>query len=162
MDWLHGYRAEHLAQVCTKPILILCYNNTLASKLRDVMSTNGLDAKVLVQTFHSWCSSQLRAYNVSFPKHHGNDNDFFSGMVNTLIRAVDNKQVPSGQYDAVLIDEGHDFRPEWLKLVVQMVDPQSNSLLVLYDDAQSITNIPRSRNSALRVLGFRRKAERQF
>jgi hypothetical protein len=31
--------------------------------------------------------------------------------------------IPAGQYDAVLIDEGHDFRPEWLKLVVRMVDP---------------------------------------
>lgn len=149
-----GYRAEYLAQVCTKPILILCYNNTLALKLRDVMSTKGLDAKVLVQTFHSWCSSQLRAYNVNFPKHHGNDNDFFSSMVNTLIRAVDNKQVPSGQYDAVLIDEGHDFRPEWLKLVVQMVDPQSNSLLVLYDDAQSIYDHTKKQKFSFKSFGI--------
>jgi superfamily I DNA/RNA helicase len=37
-----------------------------------------------------------------------------------------------------LIDEGHDFQPEWFKLVVQMIDPESNALLVLYDDAQSI------------------------
>jgi hypothetical protein len=43
-----------------------------------------------------------------------------------------------------LIDEAHDFEPEWLKLVAQMVDPETNSLLVLYDDAQSI-NRPRSR-----------------
>ena len=28
--------------------------------------------------------------------------------------------------------------PEWLKLVAQMVHPETNSLLVLYDDAQSI------------------------
>ena len=34
--------------------------------------------------------------------------------------------------------EGHDFEPEWLKLVAQMVHPETNSLLVLYDDAQSI------------------------
>jgi superfamily I DNA/RNA helicase len=38
----------------------------------------------------------------------------------------------------VLVDEGHDFEPEWLKLVAQMVHPESNPLLVLYDDAQSI------------------------
>ena len=38
----------------------------------------------------------------------------------------------------MLIDEGHDFAPEWFKLIVQMVDPATNSLLVLYDDAQSI------------------------
>ncbi len=46
--------------------------------------------------------------------------------------------IPSGQYLAALVDEGHDFAPEWLKLVTQMVDPTTNSLLLLYDDAQSI------------------------
>ncbi|HVZ30873.1 MAG TPA: 3'-5' exonuclease, partial [Polyangiaceae bacterium] len=35
-------------------------------------------------------------------------------------------------------DEGHDFEPDWLKLVVQMIDPETESLLLLYDDAQSI------------------------
>ncbi|WP_460319172.1 hypothetical protein [Pseudomonas ogarae] len=42
------------------------------------------------------------------------------------------------QYPAVLIDEGHDFQPELFKLVVQIINPKSNSLLVLYDDGQSI------------------------
>lgn len=37
-----------------------------------------------------------------------------------------------------MIDEGHNFQPEWLKLVTQMIDPETNSLLLLYDDAQSI------------------------
>jgi superfamily I DNA/RNA helicase len=48
---------------------------------------------------------------------------------------------PGAQYGAVLIDEGHDFEAEWLKLVAQMVDPETNSLLVLYDDAQSINRL---------------------
>ncbi len=46
--------------------------------------------------------------------------------------------MPRAQYGAVLVDEGHDFEPESLKLVAQMVHPETNSLLVLYDDAQSI------------------------
>ena len=37
-----------------------------------------------------------------------------------------------------MIDEGHDFHAEWLKLITQMVDPKTESLLLLYDDAQSI------------------------
>jgi superfamily I DNA/RNA helicase len=57
---------------------------------------------------------------------------------------VDRRQVPPAQYGAVLIDEGHDFEPEWLKLAVQMVHPYTSSLLVLYDDAQSIYGKRRS------------------
>jgi len=59
-------------------------------------------------------------------------------MIQFTIDGVDRGQIPRAQYSAVLIDEGHDFAPEWFKLVVQMVDPATNALLVLYDDAQSI------------------------
>lgn len=149
-----GYRAMHLAQACAKPILILCYNKSLATKLSEQMSGKGLRAKVLVQTFHSWCSAQLRAYNVDTPKNDGDDDAFYSNMIDALIRAVDQKHVPSGQYDAVLIDEGHDFRPEWLKLVVQMIDPQSNSLMVLYDDAQSIYEHTKKQKFSFKSLGI--------
>ncbi|SOZ14435.1 conserved hypothetical protein [Cupriavidus taiwanensis] len=62
--------------------------------------------------------------------------------------------IPAGQYDAVLIDEGHDFRPEWFKLVVQMVNPESNSLLVLYDDAQSIYGGARKRGMTFASVGI--------
>jgi len=38
----------------------------------------------------------------------------------------------------VLIDEGHDFEAEWLTLIMPMINPEMNSLLMLYDDAQSL------------------------
>jgi superfamily I DNA/RNA helicase len=55
-----------------------------------------------------------------------------------VIAGVEANAIPRAQYGAVLIDEGHDFQPEWFKLIVQMLDPSTNALLVLYDDAQSI------------------------
>lgn len=149
-----GYRALHLAQACVKPILILCYNRALASKLRDQMAERGVSSKVHVQTFHAWCNAQLRAYHVDLPKNTGDDDAFYADMVDCLIRSVDKGLVPSGQYDAILIDEGHDFRPEWLKLVVQMVDPLSNSLMVLYDDAQSIYEHTHKQKFSFKSLGI--------
>ena len=74
-------------------------------------------------------------------------------MVQRVITGVDRKQIPSGQYQAVLIDEGHDFAPEWLKLITQMVDPTTNSLLVLYDDAQSIYERSRSKQFSFKSVG---------
>ncbi len=55
-----------------------------------------------------------------------------------VIQGVDAGRIPRAQYGATMIDEGHDFEPEWLKLVTQMVGPSTDSLLLLYDDAQSI------------------------
>lgn len=71
-----------------------------------------------------------------------------------MTRAVDRKHIPSGQYLALLIDEDHDFRPEWLKLVTQMVDPSTDSLLLLYDDAQSIYERQRSKQFSFKSVGI--------
>ena len=38
----------------------------------------------------------------------------------------------------MLIDQGCDSEADWFTLVTQMIDPVSNSLLLLYNDAQSI------------------------
>jgi len=148
-----GYRAEYLAKVCTKPILILCYNKALAKRLEHWMKEKGVANKVVVQNFHAWCYRQLTAYNVNLPTGGANRDGYWDDMVDKVIRGVDKKLIPSGQYEAVLIDEGHDFKPEWFKLVVQMVDPRTNALLVLYDDAQSIYDTGEKRNFSFKSVG---------
>ncbi|CDN88437.1 MULTISPECIES: DEAD/DEAH box helicase [Hydrogenophaga] len=138
---LLGYRAEHLAKAQMahgKPILILCYNEPLAKQLARVMQLKGIAHCVHAVHFHKWCRDQLVAYGQDLPAQGLSRGHFFDDMVQRVISGVDRRQIPSGQYQAVLIDEGHDFAPQWFKLVVQMVDPNTNSLLVLYDDAQSI------------------------
>jgi hypothetical protein len=149
-----GYRAEHLAQASTafsKPILILCFNEPLGVKLHSVMQAKGLGGRVHVRHFHKWCRDQLVAYGQAIPPQGHN---FSDALVDYVIRGVDRKQIPSGQYQAVMIDEGHDFAPEWLKLVTQMVDPTTNSLLVLYDDAQSIYERARSKQFSFKSVGI--------
>jgi len=149
-----GYRAEYLAKACTsasKPILILCFNEPLGVKLHSVMQAKGLGRRVHVRHFHKWCRDQLVAYGQTIPAQSPR---MFDEMVENVIRGVDRKQIPSGQYQAVMIDEGHDFVPEWLKLVTQMVDPTTNSLLVLYDDAQSIYERARSKQFSFKSVGI--------
>jgi hypothetical protein len=148
-----GYRAEFLAQAATaaKPVLVLCFNEPLAINLALQLQSKGLTEKVHVRHFHQWCRQQLVTYGLGVPAQ---GPDFFNQLVNKLIHNVERKQIPSGQYQAVLIDEGHDFRPEWLKLVVQMVDPSSNCLLVLYDDAQSIYERHRAKKFSFKSVGI--------
>jgi hypothetical protein len=149
-----GYRAEYLAQASTassKPILILCFNEPLGVKLHSVMQAKGLGGRVHVRHFHKWCRDQLVAFGQAIPAQSPR---MFDEMVDNVIRGVDRKQIPSGQYQAVMIDEGHDFAPEWLKLVTQMVDPTTNSLLVLYDDAQSIYERARSKQFSFKCVGI--------
>ncbi|HEY6898079.1 MAG TPA: 3'-5' exonuclease [Rhodocyclaceae bacterium] len=149
-----GYRAEYLARGSTKPILVLCYNESLARRLARTMADKGLDCKVHTHHFHQWCRAQLVAYNAGVPPQQDDRDAFFAAMVERVIRNVDSGLIPRGQYDAILIDEGHDFRPEWLKLVVQMVDPKTNSLLLLYDDAQSIYGDEKKKKFSFKSVGI--------
>jgi hypothetical protein len=148
-----GYRAEQLAKAVTagKPVLVLCYNEPLAARLAMVMDAKGLSDRVVVRNFHKWCRQQLVAYAQPIPPQ---GPGMFDAMVDNVIRGVERRQIPSAQYQAVLIDEGHDFRPEWLKLVAQMVDPATNSLLLLYDDAQSIYDRKRNRQFSFKSVGI--------
>jgi len=151
-----GYRAEYLAKACTpasKPILILCFNEPLGVKLASVMDAKGLSDRVHVRHFHKWCRTQLLRYGQDLPGQ-SDSQRYAEELVDRVIRAVERSQIPSGQYQAVMIDEGHDFAPEWLKLVTQMVDPTTNSLLVLYDDAQSIYERARSKQFSFKSVGI--------
>ena len=148
-----AYRAEYLARACTnaKPVLVLCYNQPLAVKLDAIVAAKGLADKVHVRNFHRWCRQQLVAYGQALPAQ---GPDMFDHMVAGVIRGVDRGLIPSGQYQAVLIDEGHDFEAAWLKLAAQMVDPATNSLLLLYDDAQSIYQRRRAQQFSFKSLGI--------
>ena len=148
-----GYRAEYLARAATegKPVLVLCYNEPLAGKLAASMEAKGIADRVHVRHFHKWCRDQLVAYGQSLPL---DGTGFSDELVDKVIRAVDRQQIPAGQYRAILIDEGHDFKPAWFKLVTQMVDPHTSSLLVLYDDAQNIYEGARSRQFSFKSVGI--------
>lgn len=148
-----GYRAEHLAKLpSSKPVLVLCYNKPLAQKLEATIASKGLTDRVHVRNFHKWCRDQLVRFGQPVPQGFGEA--VFQAQVDNVIRAVERKQIPAGQYQAVLIDEGHDFRPEWLKLVTQMVDPETNSLLVLYDSAQDIYGKSKTRGFSFKSVGI--------
>ena len=130
-----GYRSEVLAEILAKPILVLCFNITLAAKLRAHMNGKGITDKVHVYHFHDWCGQQLRTYHVDVVD---GDKPYWERQVDSVLAGVEKGQIPREQYGALLIDEGHDFEEDWLRLVVQMIDRNTNSLLLLYDDAQAI------------------------
>ena len=145
-----GYRCERLAQTLTKPILVLCFNVTLAAKLRHMIVERGLDQRVAVRHFHGWCSEQLATYHVIKPEA---GDGYPERLVAAVIKAVERGNIPRAQYGAIMIDEGHDFQPQWFTLITQMLDSELNSLLLLYDDAQAIYGQKRRANFSFKSVG---------
>ncbi|MCB1205434.1 MAG: NERD domain-containing protein [Verrucomicrobiae bacterium] len=147
-----GFRCVHLAAMLHKPILVLCYNITLAARLRTFIAERELEDRVNIHHFHEWCGEQLRTYHVEVPH---DDGRMWERQVEAVIAGVDAGRIPRAQYGAILIDEGHDFEPEWLKLVTQMVDPDTDSLLLLYDDAQAIYRKSKGLDFSLSSVGIK-------
>jgi hypothetical protein len=135
-----AFRAEYLARAAAKPVLLLCYANGIAGRLEDAMQDRGVEDRVQVFTFHSWCYRMLRTYGIPVPSEldYPDYQDRLAASVSEVVRAVDQGHIPAAQYDAVLIDEAHDFEPQWLALAAKMVSPGTNALMVVYDDIQAI------------------------
>lgn len=149
------YRCLHLVEQSSKPILVLCFNVSLAAKLRQMLHEKGISDRVAVRHFHGWCGEQLRIYRI--PKPSSNEfrgEAYVEELVQRVIRAVEAGIIPGSKYGAVLVDEGHDFNPEWLKLAAQMVDAETKSLLVLYDDAQSLYEKRKQRKFSFKSIGI--------
>jgi hypothetical protein len=133
------FRAQYLMAAARpdQPVLVLCFNRTLADRIAYQLRHRGVDERVQVRTFHSWCADIVRSYQLDVrapPGRHA----YYEALVATVERALDTGFVPGGQYSALLVDEAHDFQDAWLRMAVKLVNPATKSLLVLYDDAQSI------------------------
>ena len=134
------FRAQQLAAAARadQPILVLCYNRALADRIDALLRQRGVDERVVVRTFHSWCQDMVHAYQLDRPQAPAATDGYYRELTAIVSRSVDTGLVPAGQYTALLIDEAHDFEDAWLQMAARMVTPATNSLLVLYDDAQSI------------------------
>ncbi|HCZ9710814.1 3'-5' exonuclease [Vibrio parahaemolyticus] len=131
-----GFRSLYLAESLVKPILITCYNVTLAARLKAFVEDKNLSDKVHVYNFHSWCYEVL-AKNKLIDINEQVPNEY-DDYPNLILEHLESGTLKLGQYGAILIDEGHDLEADWFRVLVKMLDPEIGCLLLLYDDAQSI------------------------
>ncbi|MDD4911094.1 MAG: 3'-5' exonuclease [Sideroxydans sp.] len=135
-----AFRAEQIARAASRPVLLLSYANGISGRLENAMQDRGVEDKVVTSTFHSWCFRMLREYGLPSPtrKDFPDNKEFYAASVQAVLDAAERGLIPGGQYDAVLIDEAHDFEPQWLALAAKMVNPDTKALMIVYDDVQAI------------------------
>ncbi|GAB1395031.1 nuclease-related domain-containing DEAD/DEAH box helicase [Rhodocyclaceae bacterium] len=135
-----AFRAEQIARAASRPVLLLSYANGISGRLENAMQDRGVEDKVVTSTFHSWCWKMLRTYGLPIPteKDIPDFSERQAANVQAVLDAAERGLIPGGQYDAVLIDEAHDFEPQWLALAAKMVNPDTKALMIVYDDAQAI------------------------
>ncbi|WOV83125.1 3'-5' exonuclease [Sporosarcina jeotgali] len=129
-------------------ILILCYNISLSRSIGhlvnqmmqepdslfdfDFTSDEGppaADHPIIVRNFHEWLKNDLRISETQLP---------------VILQKLEKGEGILPMYDAILIDEGQDFEADWFKLVSHLLNPDTKSLLLVEDRAQSIYKRARS------------------
>jgi UvrD-like helicase C-terminal domain/Nuclease-related domain/AAA domain len=150
------YRCEYLASLKPeRPILVLCFNVTLAARLREIITSKGISHKLVeVIHFHEWVKLQMKKYRQPLPVYdENNKNSYLPELERRMTEALATGAIPSQQYSTVLIDEGHDLQPAWLQMLVRM--PENESLLLLYDDAQNIYGNNHKQQFSFKSIGIK-------
>lgn len=94
------YRCQYLVEGMVKPILVLCFNVSLAAKLRQTIRDKELGDRVTVRHFHGWCAEQLKNYKLPRPDlNHYQGKAYIEQLVQQVIQSVDAGFIPAGHYD---------------------------------------------------------------
>ncbi|MNK91581.1 Nuclease-related domain protein [compost metagenome] len=121
--------------------LLTCYNRPLANHLAEICKDiNGLT----VMSFHQLCYLRIKETKdkcgidllEDAKKTYPGEDAFDVQLPNALACSLD---TISDRYDAIVCDEGQDFREEyWLPLELMLSDEKSSPFYIFYDDNQNL------------------------
>ncbi|MGW8956399.1 3'-5' exonuclease [Paenibacillus sp. NPDC055715] len=133
-------RAKMLAQAHPDwKILVICYGIPLSRTLKQWIGQKMREPRDLFDFASAeceWESSNIEVYN--FHEWLGSHMRIKDSAIPELLEKLDESEAIVPIYDAILIDEGQDFEPDWLRLVSHCLNPDTKSLLLVEDRAQSI------------------------
>lgn len=153
-------RAARLANE-GRTVLVVTYNITLWHYLKDLI-VRGLDVSSNIRNiefthFHLWCKHVC--YGVGWEKRYDDlwKTDDKEDVLNVgLPRLTEEaiQQYGAFQYDAILVDEGQDYRPVWWNVLRQACKPEGEMLLVA-DATQDVYGTARSwTDEVMKGAGF--------
>ena len=130
-------------------ILILCYNRLLRDSLIQLLNPQDYEADITISTFHSWAKNYIMSGNNNFTQKYdkalkkaeknNEKNEFFQETVpNLLLEMINASNENNVYYDAILIDEAQDFDQNCFLPIIQLLNPETNSLLITCDGLQGI------------------------
>ncbi len=140
-------QAEKFADM-GKSTLLVCYNKTLAKWVGDTIADEYKDL-ITVKHFHGLCAGWARKAGIDFSPPRQGINDFWRDQAaDIFLDAID--MVPE-KYDAVIVDEGQDFYPNWW-MPLEMINEAGDEgpMYVFYDPRQ---NLYVNQKSSLPALG---------
>lgn len=136
-------KAKRLAKEGFKTLLT-CYNRPLANYLNEVCKdVEGLS----VMTFHQLCELRITQADKESGRHllaeaketYPGESEFDVQKPSALIYSMDILTDNKYKYEAIVCDEGQDFREEfWIALQLLLTDEEKSPFYIFYDDNQNL------------------------
>jgi len=124
-----------------KKVLFLCFNRTLANKIRYDFDRN--ETGIEVATFHSFARKIIDTYDTAWWKENSTSEDFWE--LDVPVKLEECLPFYKDTFDAIIIDEGQDFKELWFELIFNLGN-NGSSKHVFMDEMQDIfghyTKIP--------------------
>lgn len=116
-------------------VLLLFYNKGIAKKARYAFERDGA---VQVSTFSSFAKRLVeRVDQVWWETIKSKDNDFWHTTLPLKLLDIPDDQLE--KYDAIIVDEGQDFKPEWFEFLSRILKfSEEAHYTVLLDENQDI------------------------
>lgn len=135
-------RAKMLARAHPNwKILVLCYGIPLSRSLKQMINQKISEPDDLFDLMHKETSENIQSSNIEVYNFHEwlrNNLRMKDTDINLLLKKLNQNEAILPKYDAIMIDEGQDFESDWLKLLIHCLNPETQSLLLVEDRAQSI------------------------
>lgn len=129
-----AYRAAKLAAK-GKRVLVITFNLTLGHYIKEMIAKTPFDFEwknIAFNHFHGFCNDILNELSVERP-----DKNYFNEIVPAVEDAIKENDIERFKFDAILIDEGQDFKWEWYNLLSKFLN-ERDELLFVCDKNQNI------------------------
>ena len=125
--------ARRLAERGEK-VLFLCFNRALADHLKPTADKHRFE----VESFHRFCHRMVTDAGLPFKVPQRNPQDFWENeSAEKLLSALEGN--PEWRWDAVIVDEGQDFKALWWIAVEKLLkSPEDGTLWVFHDPSQNV------------------------
>ena len=124
-------KAKQLAQLGYS-VLFLCFNIPLCKYLNRILSES---ENIHTHTHHQFCLKVAMETNITIPDK--NSDKYWEEIPYVLLDALEKN--PNIRYDAIIVDEGQDFKDEWLESLESCLKDRGNGFFyIFYDNNQKI------------------------
>jgi len=114
-------------------VLFLFYNRLIANTVR-----RGIDRDLPINTttFHSFAKHLIDDQDPVWWDLNKKNEEFWQEDIPLKLLDLDPAQLP--KYDAIVVDEAQDFKPDWFEIIELMLSKNDSRFLIFYDENQDI------------------------